>query len=113
MSTNSPRKTHADLPLELWLEIFRYATYVRQAMNITPIDAFIPDQPSTNALGINTPILSMRTEYTRMLCVETGYDAVTLPIYTNQQPRRANPILPSLQGSLQIYVTGETISESY
>src|ERR1700691_1522164 len=48
-----------------------------------------------------------------MSCVETGYDAVTLPIDTNQQPRRANPILPSLQGSLQIYVTGETISESY
>jgi hypothetical protein len=58
MSIN-PRTTHAGLAIEIWLKIFQYATYIPDALDLIPINAFIPQQPSNNALGPTTYVLSM------------------------------------------------------
>jgi hypothetical protein len=115
MSIN-PRTTHADLAIEIWLEIFRYATYVPEALDLTPIDAFIPQQPSNNALGPNTYVLSMRTKYDLVLVCRAWRQVTMQLLYEYipiKSPRRADLILRAFQESRRILATGETVVESY
>src|ERR1700733_3506493 len=115
MSIN-PRTTHADLAIEIWLEIFRYATYVPEALDLTPIDAFIPQQPSNNALGPNTYVLSMRTKYDLVLVCRAWRQVTMQLLYEYipiKSPRRADLILRAFQESRRIPATGETVVESY
>ena len=116
MSVYTSRNASAHLALEIWLEIFRYATYVPQAMNFIPLDAFIPEQPSNNAMGPNTEGLSIRTKCNLVLVCH-AWRLVTLQLLYEyipiKSPRRADLILQSLEGSRRISATGENISESY
>lgn len=52
-----------ELPIEVWFEIFQFATYVHRFTTVAPMDPFTPQGLSYNAMGTNTPILSMRTKY--------------------------------------------------
>jgi hypothetical protein len=116
MSISDPRTTHADLAIEIWLEIFRYATYVPAALDLTPIDAFIPQQPSNNALGPNTYVLSMRTKYDLVLVCRAWRQVTMQLLYEYipiKSPRRADLILRTFRESRRIPVTGETVVESY
>ncbi|RDX54927.1 hypothetical protein OH76DRAFT_1452705 [Lentinus brumalis] len=56
-----PKLPH-NLPPELWLEIFRYATHVPRARSIAPGDPLVPEKPVDYARGMNSPIQSMRTK---------------------------------------------------
>ncbi len=58
----TPTVDHTSLPPELWLEIFRYATHVPRARSIAPRDPLVPEKPVDYALGMNSPIQSMRTK---------------------------------------------------
>lgn len=91
---------HTDLALELWLDIFRYATYVHEAVDITPIDAFLPQQPSTNVMGLNTHTTSMQTKCT-LVSVCHAWRRVSLALLYEfiliTSPRKADMILRSFQ----------------
>lgn len=97
-----PPRMPPDLPLELWLEIFQFATYVYQDVSVKPLDPFTPKQTTTNALGANTPSLAMRTKLAivqvsrawRRVALQTLYQHVVI-----RSPSRANAILKALQSS--------------
>ncbi|KAH8107762.1 hypothetical protein BXZ70DRAFT_1074201 [Cristinia sonorae] len=50
------------LPTELWLEIFRFATYVPRSRDLTVVDPFAPERLPNFAWGVNNPVLSLRTK---------------------------------------------------
>ncbi|RDB25223.1 hypothetical protein Hypma_007925 [Hypsizygus marmoreus] len=97
-----------DLPLEIWLEIFQFATYVQQHATIVPLDPFTPKRVSNNVMGINTPSLSTRTKLSlvlvcrswRAVAVQMLYDYVVI-----RSPARANALLAVLLNSAQISST--------
>ncbi|KAI0948996.1 hypothetical protein AcW1_008717 [Taiwanofungus camphoratus] len=66
-SPGPPRTDHSSLPQELWLEIFRYATYVPRVRGLSPGDPFAPQRPANLAWGVNTPVSSMATKRTLVL----------------------------------------------
>jgi hypothetical protein len=50
-SVSQPEATRLDLPQEIWLDVFRYATYIVRATTIAALDPFVPESVPTNALG--------------------------------------------------------------
>lgn len=96
------KRAHENLPLELWLEIFQFATHVPRASSIAPLDPFTPQCVSRNPMGPNTPTLSIMTKCALVLvCRSWRKVAITL-LYEHiviSSPRRANLILTALQGA--------------
>ena len=94
-----------DLPLEIWLEIFQFATHVHRATTIAPLDPFTLKHVSHNAMGSNTPLFSLRTKCAlvlvcrswRRIAVQILYQYIVI-----RSPRRADMILATLQGRYQI-----------
>lgn len=80
------RVTHSSLPPELWLEIFRYATYVPRVHGLSPGVPFERQRPSNFAWGVNTPVSSLATKRSlvvvcrawRMLATELLYEHVVI-----------------------------------
>ena len=95
-----PGVTHEDLPLELWLEIFRLATYT--SCTVRRPDPFIPEVAITDIMGYNTPFSSMRTKCSLVLVCRSWRQVATEILYEHiaiRSPRRAKLILATLQGS--------------
>ncbi|KAH6914421.1 hypothetical protein BKA70DRAFT_1261368 [Coprinopsis sp. MPI-PUGE-AT-0042] len=91
-----------DLPLELWLEIFQFATYVHRSVSIRPLDPFAFQKISRNVMGANTPALAW---YTKLSLVQVckSWRNVTLPLLYEhiiiRSPPRAKAILKVMQDS--------------
>ncbi|KDQ55778.1 hypothetical protein JAAARDRAFT_59743 [Jaapia argillacea MUCL 33604] len=64
VESTQPGTGPVDLPLEVWLLIFKYATYIPEATNVSPMDPFQRGIVSNGAMSTNTPVLSMRTKCT-------------------------------------------------
>ncbi|KAJ3491233.1 hypothetical protein NLI96_g847 [Meripilus lineatus] len=95
-----PKFISTNLPPELWLEIFRYATYVPRSRGIAHGDPFAPERLPNFAWGVNTPILSNRTKCVlvrvcsewRRLATELLYEHLVITSI-----RRAKLIIRTLQ----------------
>ncbi|KAJ7141214.1 hypothetical protein C8R44DRAFT_762956 [Mycena epipterygia] len=91
-----------DLPLEIWLEIFQWSTYVYGATTIEPMDPFTLKHAPTDVMGPNTPILSMRTKCAlvrvcrswRRIAIQILYQHIVI-----RSPSRAALILQVLRDS--------------
>ncbi|KAJ7502381.1 hypothetical protein B0H11DRAFT_1988326 [Mycena galericulata] len=89
-----------DLPLEIWLEIFQWSTYVYAS--IEPMDPFTVKHAPTDVMGANTPILSMRTKCAlvgvchswRRIAIQILYQHIVI-----RSPSRAALILQVLRDS--------------
>ncbi|KAJ7212965.1 hypothetical protein GGX14DRAFT_445829 [Mycena pura] len=100
-SPTQPLKPLPDLPLEIWLEIFQWATYVYSSTTIEPIDPFTLKSPG-DLLGANTPVLSMRTKCVlvrvcrswRRIAIQILYQHIVI-----RSPSRAALILQVLRDS--------------
>ncbi|KAF9462441.1 hypothetical protein BDZ94DRAFT_1283038 [Collybia nuda] len=105
-SSNQVRRSKPlpDLPLEIWLEIFQFATYVHQHVTIVPLDPFSMKRVSTNVMGVNTPTLSMRTKLSLVLVCRSWRRISVQMLYEHlviRSPARANAILSVLRNSAQ------------
>ncbi|KAF9472438.1 hypothetical protein BDN70DRAFT_886986 [Pholiota conissans] len=97
-----PPRLPPDLPLEIWLEIFQFATYIYHDVTVAPLDPFTPKHTVTNAMGANTPALAMRTKLAlvqvskawRRLALQTLYQTLFI-----RSPTRAGIILQNLERS--------------
>ncbi|KAJ7143421.1 hypothetical protein C8R43DRAFT_1015388 [Mycena crocata] len=91
-----------DLPLEIWLEIFQWSTYVYGSTTIEPMDPFTVKHSPTDVMGANTPILSMRTKCAlvrvcrawRRIAIHILYQHIVI-----RSPSRAASILQVLRDS--------------
>lgn len=91
-----------DLPLEIWLEIFQFATYVHQHYTIKPLDPFVPRRITTNAMGANTPSLAMRTKLALVLVSRSWRRIAVQILYRHvviRSPARANAMLQAFERS--------------
>ncbi|KAH9920171.1 uncharacterized protein B0H18DRAFT_1122131 [Fomitopsis serialis] len=77
----APRTDHSSLPPELWLEIFRYATYVPRVRGLSPGDPFEPQRPSNYAWGVNT--LSRHSRQSETSSSSAGPVAAILSLLPN------------------------------
>lgn len=96
----TPNFRLSGIPPEIWLEIFRYATYTPRSTTIAPLDPFIPDRLSNNVMGANTPLLSMRTKCDLVLVCQSWRKVATELLYEHiiiRSPRRATMILAVLR----------------
>ncbi|KAL4245575.1 hypothetical protein ABKN59_009613 [Abortiporus biennis] len=60
---DAPGADHTSLlPVEIWLEVFRYATLIINGRTLNYTDPFQPQQPYVSALGRNASSLSIRTK---------------------------------------------------
>ncbi|KAJ6629441.1 hypothetical protein B0H10DRAFT_1987142 [Mycena sp. CBHHK59/15] len=90
-----------DFPLEIWLEIFQWCTYVYGSTTIEPMDPFTLKHSPT-VIGANTPILSMRTKCAlvrvcrswRRIAIQILYQHLVI-----RSPSRAELILQVLRDS--------------
>ncbi|KAF9527342.1 hypothetical protein CPB83DRAFT_856391 [Crepidotus variabilis] len=93
-----------DLPLEIWLEIFQFATYIHSHETLRPLDPFTPRRITTNVMGANTPSLVMRTKLSIVL-VSRAWRRIALQIFYRhiviRSPARARAILHVLEQSRQ------------
>ncbi|THH27171.1 hypothetical protein EUX98_g7015 [Antrodiella citrinella] len=96
---------HTILPTELWLEIFRYATYVPRSRDLTIVDPFAPERLPNFAWGVNNPVLSLRTKCTlvqvckawRVIATELLYEHIVVASI-----HRAKLIIRTFQDSASI-----------
>lgn len=91
-----------DLPLEIWLEIFQFATYVHRSETIQPLNPFTPRRTSTNVMGANTPSLAMRTKLSLVLVCRAWRRLAVKILYRHiviRSPARADAILHVLENS--------------
>ena len=79
--TPAPRTDHSSLPPELWLEIFRCATYVPRVRGLSPGDPFLPQRPCNYAWGVNTPVSSLATKRNLVLVCRVWYILATELLY--------------------------------
>jgi hypothetical protein len=94
-----------DLPLEIWLEIFQWSTYVYGSTTIEPMDPFTVKHTPTDVMGANTPILSMRTKCAlvrvcrswRRIAIQILYQHIVI-----RSPPRAALILQVLRDSYTV-----------
>ncbi|TFK44305.1 hypothetical protein BDQ12DRAFT_640820 [Crucibulum laeve] len=94
-----------DLPLEIWLEIFQFATYVHRSASLKPLDPFTLKRTSNNAMGANSPSLALKTKLAlvlvsrswRRIAVQMLYEHLTI-----RSPVRADAILVVLRGSCRV-----------
>ncbi|KAF7322073.1 hypothetical protein MKEN_00730400 [Mycena kentingensis (nom. inval.)] len=99
-SLRQPLKPPPDLPLEIWLEIFQFATYVQRQASIEPRDPFTIRSPAV--LDSNTPSTSMHTKCTivavcrawRRIGVHLLYQYIPI-----RSPLRATLVLRALRAS--------------
>lgn len=97
-----PRRAPPDLPLELWLEIFQFATYVHRSVTIKPLDPFTLKRTSTNAMGANTPALAMRTKLALVMVSKSWRQVAVQMLYEHvviRSPTRADAVLRALMSS--------------
>ncbi|KZT10892.1 uncharacterized protein LAESUDRAFT_747489 [Laetiporus sulphureus 93-53] len=98
----APRTNHTHLPPELWLEIFRYATYVPRIRGFSPGDPFEPERPSNFAWGVNTPVSSFATKRCLVLVCRAWRALATELLYEHvvvNSKRRATLLLRTLHES--------------
>ncbi|KAK7018837.1 hypothetical protein R3P38DRAFT_3199945 [Favolaschia claudopus] len=91
-----------DLPLELWLEIFQWSTYVYGATTIGGMDPFILQRSPRDIMGANTPIVSMRTKCALVLVCRSWRRIAIQILYQHiviRSPSRAALILQVLRDS--------------
>ncbi|EIW83396.1 hypothetical protein CONPUDRAFT_164354 [Coniophora puteana RWD-64-598 SS2] len=69
----------ADLALEIWLEIFRFATHLPDAKTISQPNPFARKQPLGSVLNLSNPLTSMRTK-TSIVCVSRAWRLVATEI---------------------------------
>ncbi|KAF8893508.1 hypothetical protein BD779DRAFT_1669790 [Infundibulicybe gibba] len=89
-----------ELPLEVWLEIFEFATYVHRSATISPLDPFILTRVSNNVMGTNTLLLAMRTKLSLSLVSHAWRRAALRMLWEHViilSPARACAILAVLQ----------------
>ncbi|KAJ7782403.1 hypothetical protein DFH07DRAFT_909237 [Mycena maculata] len=94
-----------DLPLEIWLEIFQWSTYVYGSTTIEPMHPFTVNHAPTDVMGPNTPILSMRTKCAlvrvcrswRRIAIQILYQHIVI-----RSPSRATLILQVLRDSRSV-----------
>lgn len=101
---------HTGLPQELWLEIFRWATYVPHARRLEPMDAFEPRHAMNWACGINTPVSSMHVKRILVLVCRAWYTIAIELLYehvTISSTRTALLLLRALQASEERTVGGQ------
>jgi hypothetical protein len=99
---NQKLKPPPDLPLEIWLEIFQFATYVHQHNTIAPLNPFTLKRVSTNVMAVNVPSLSAGTKLSlvlvcrswRRIAIEVLYEYVVI-----RSPARAAALLAVLRTS--------------
>ncbi|EAU91087.2 hypothetical protein CC1G_03255 [Coprinopsis cinerea okayama7 len=97
-----PKKPPPELPPELWLEIFQFATYVHRSASIKPLDPFAVQRISRTPMAANTPALAL---FTKLALVQVckAWRKATLPmLYEHiviRSPSRAQMILNVLRGS--------------
>ncbi|KAJ7760977.1 hypothetical protein B0H16DRAFT_1531324 [Mycena metata] len=91
-----------NLPLEIWLEIFQWSTYVYRSTTIEPLSPLTLTHTPTDVMGANTPILSTRTKCA-LVRVCKSWRRISLPIlYSHtviRSPSRAALILQVLRNS--------------
>ncbi|RXW25046.1 hypothetical protein EST38_g807 [Candolleomyces aberdarensis] len=91
-----------ELPPEIWLEIFEFATYVHRSATIKPLDPFTVKRTSTNVMGVNTPVFALQTKLA-IIAVCKSWRRLALPILYRhiviRSPKRAERILEALQAS--------------
>lgn len=103
-------KPPPELPLELWLEIFQFATYVHRSTSIKPLDPFAPRRISNNVMATNTPALSVRTKLALVLVCKAWKVVAERFLYENlviRSPARASAILEVLLASRSTLPGGE------
>lgn len=91
-----------DLPLEIWLEIFQFATYVHECETIKPLNPFTPRRMTTIALAANTPALAMRTKLALAVVCKSWRRLAVRILYRHiviRSPARADAILRVLEQS--------------
>ncbi|KAF7357860.1 hypothetical protein MVEN_00832200 [Mycena venus] len=91
-----------DLPLEIWLEIFQWSTYVYGATTIGGMDPFTLQHSPTDVMGANTPILAMRTKCALVLVCRSWRRIAIQILYQHiviRSPSRAALILQVLRAS--------------
>ncbi|KAJ7680907.1 hypothetical protein DFH06DRAFT_1164463 [Mycena polygramma] len=97
---NNHRKPLPDLPLEIWLEIFQWSTYL--PTTIGGMDPFTLQHSPTDVMGANTPILSTKTKCAlvrvcrpwRRIAIHILYQHIVV-----RSPSRATLILQVLRDS--------------
>ncbi|KAF8647060.1 hypothetical protein AX16_006895 [Volvariella volvacea WC 439] len=95
-------KPPPELPLEIWLEIFEFATHIHGSTTILPLDPFAVKRNPREVISTNTPSLSMRTKLAlvqvchewRRIAVRVLYKHVVI-----RSPARASLILNVLRQS--------------
>lgn len=96
------RKPPPDLPLELWLDIFQFSTYVHRSATLKPLDPFTARKASTNVMAPNTPALALQTKLA-LVNVCKSWRRLALPILYQhvviRSPLRAGQILRTLEES--------------
>ncbi|KAJ3934174.1 MAG: hypothetical protein NXY57DRAFT_959289 [Lentinula lateritia] len=100
-----------DLPVEVLTEIFQFATYLHEAENILPLDPFIPQQISRNALGPNTALSTMRTKCALVLVCRSWRNVAIPLLYRHlviRSPQRAIYLLSALESRLPMPVDATT-----
>jgi hypothetical protein len=91
-----------DLPLEIWLEIFQFATYVHNCETIKPLNPFTPRRMTTIALAANTPALAMRTKLALVLVCKSWRRLAAQLLYRHvviRSPARADAIIRVMEQS--------------
>ncbi|THU86552.1 hypothetical protein K435DRAFT_782816 [Dendrothele bispora CBS 962.96] len=94
------RLSLSDLPLELLLEIFEFATYVHESRNIMPLNPFTPKYVSVNVMGPNTPTSAIRTKCALVLVSHSWRRIALHLLYRHvhiRSPNRAKLLLRILQ----------------
>ena len=95
-------KALPDLPLEIWLEIFQFATYVHSCETIKPLNPFTPRRMTTIALAANTPALAMRTKLALVLVCKSWRRLAAQLLYRHvviRSPSRADSIVRVMEQS--------------
>lgn len=96
-------KPPPELPLEVWFEIFEFATFVSVQENHSPEDAFASKPLSRSISATNTPSMATKTKLSLML-VSHGWRQVAVRLLYRQiavtSPVRANKILNTLLQSM-------------
>ncbi|KZT29176.1 hypothetical protein NEOLEDRAFT_1086166 [Neolentinus lepideus HHB14362 ss-1] len=93
-----------DIPLEIWLLIFQYATYIPESTSVQPLDPFQPSRFPRTAMGANTPVLSMKTKCSLVLVCRSWRQIATELLYEHlviRSFRRAVQVLLALRSSLR------------
>ena len=116
-SLPSPRlKPPRDLPIEIWLEIFQFATYVHQHNTIAPLNPFTLKRVSTNVMAVNVPSLSARTKLS-LVCVSRSWRRYAIQIAYEyvviRSPARAAALLAVLRSSQVAYDDGQGRNTGY